>query len=131
MSVRPDSKISNSSFLLTGVPGLEQHYPWLSIPFSCIYVMVLSGNCLVLHVIHAEPSLHEPMFYFLAMLALLTSAWGCPQCTRCWGSSGSSARRLGWMPALPKPSLFMGCLAWSLESSSPWPLIALLQSAIL
>ena len=70
MSVRPDSKISNSTFLLTGFPGLERDYPWLSIPFSCIYVMVLSGNCLVLHVIRTETSLHEPMFYFLAMLAL-------------------------------------------------------------
>lgn len=96
MSVRPDSKISNSTFLLTGFPGLERDYPWLSIPFSCIYVMVLSGNCLVLHVICTERSLHEPMFYFLAMLALtLTCAWGCPQCTRCWGSCGELSREIG------------------------------------
>uniref|UniRef100_A0A8I3PID8 G-protein coupled receptors family 1 profile domain-containing protein n=1 Tax=Canis lupus familiaris TaxID=9615 RepID=A0A8I3PID8_CANLF len=70
MSVQSDSKVSNFTFLLTGFPGLEQEYPWLSIPFSCIYAMVLSGNCLVLHVIRTEPSLHQPMFYFLAMLAL-------------------------------------------------------------
>ncbi|XP_004434166.1 PREDICTED: olfactory receptor 51V1-like [Ceratotherium simum simum] len=76
MSVLPDSKISNSTFLLTGFPGLEREYPWLSIPFSCIYTMVLSGNCLVLHVIHTEPSLHEPMFYFLAMLALTDLCMG-------------------------------------------------------
>ncbi|XP_058402245.1 olfactory receptor 51V1-like [Diceros bicornis minor] len=76
MSVLPDSKISNSTFLLTGFPGLECEYPWLSIPFSCIYTMVLSGNCLVLHVIHTEPSLHEPMFYFLAMLALTDLCMG-------------------------------------------------------
>ncbi|XP_037696604.1 olfactory receptor 51V1-like [Choloepus didactylus] len=66
----PVDDTNSSIFFLTGFPGLEQQYPWLSIPFSCIYAMVLSGNCLVLHVIRTEPSLHEPMFYFLAMLAL-------------------------------------------------------------
>ncbi|XP_003421530.1 olfactory receptor 51V1-like [Loxodonta africana] len=76
MSFQSDSKISNSTFLLTGFPGLEQEYPWISIPFSCIYAIVLSGNCLVLHVIRTEPSLHEPMFYFLAMLALTDLCMG-------------------------------------------------------
>ncbi|XP_059013146.1 olfactory receptor 51V1-like [Mustela lutreola] len=76
MSVQAGSKVSNSTFLLTGFPGLEWEYPWLSIPFSCIYTMVLSGNCLVLHVIRTEPSLHQPMFYFLAMLALTDLCMG-------------------------------------------------------
>lgn len=76
MSVRPDLKISNSTFLLTGFPGLEQDYPWLSVPFSGIYALILSGNCLVLHVIRTEPSLHQPMFYFLAMLALTDLCMG-------------------------------------------------------
>ncbi|ELW63705.1 olfactory receptor 51V1 [Tupaia chinensis] len=76
MSIRIDSKLTNSTFLLTGFPGLEEEYPWLSIPFSCIYVTILSGNCLVLHVIRTEPSLHEPMFYLLAMLALTDLCMG-------------------------------------------------------
>ncbi|XP_044927462.1 olfactory receptor 51V1-like [Mustela nigripes] len=76
MSVQAGSKVSNSTFLLAGFPGLEREYPWLSIPFSCIYAMVLSGNCLVLHVIRTEPSLHQPMFYFLAMLALTDLCMG-------------------------------------------------------
>ncbi|XP_047549166.1 olfactory receptor 51V1-like [Lutra lutra] len=76
MFLQPDSKVSNSTFLLAGFPGLEREYPWLSIPFSCIYAMVLSGNCLVLHVIWTEPSLHQPMFYFLAMLALTDLCMG-------------------------------------------------------
>ncbi|XP_006870405.1 PREDICTED: olfactory receptor 51V1-like [Chrysochloris asiatica] len=68
--------MNSSIFFLTGFPGLEQEYPWISIPFSCIYAMILSGNCLVLHVIWTEPSLHEPMFYFLAMLALTDLCMG-------------------------------------------------------
>ncbi|XP_028373351.2 olfactory receptor 51V1-like [Phyllostomus discolor] len=67
---------NSSIFLLTGFPGLEREYPWLSIPFFSIYTMVLSGNCLVLHVIRTEPSLHQPMFYFLAMLALTDLCMG-------------------------------------------------------
>ncbi|XP_013832194.2 PREDICTED: olfactory receptor 51V1-like [Capra hircus] len=70
MSASSASNINSSIFILTGFPGLEQYYPWFSVPFSLIYAVVFLGNCLVLHVVHTEPSLHEPMFYFLAMLAL-------------------------------------------------------------
>ncbi|XP_047549471.1 olfactory receptor 51V1-like [Lutra lutra] len=72
----PPFGTNSSTFLLTGFPGLEREYPWLSIPFSCIYAMVLSGNCLVLHVIWTELSLHQPMFYFLAMLAFTDLCMG-------------------------------------------------------
>ncbi|XP_047423619.1 olfactory receptor 51V1-like [Sciurus carolinensis] len=69
MSTLSDSHINSSSFVLTGVPGLEVYSLWLAIPFSSIYAMVFLGNCMILHVIRTEPSLHQPMFYFLAMLA--------------------------------------------------------------
>nr|ACO88974.1 olfactory receptor, family 51, subfamily V, member 1 (predicted) [Dasypus novemcinctus] len=68
--------MNSSSFLLTGFSGLEEQYPWVSIPFSFIYAMVLLGNFMVLHVIWTEPSLHQPMFYFLAMLALTDLCMG-------------------------------------------------------
>ncbi|XP_062950986.1 olfactory receptor 51V1-like [Cynocephalus volans] len=70
------SNFSSSSFILTGFPGLEVDYLWLSISFSSIYGMVFLGNCMVLHVIRTEPSLHQPMFYFLAMLALTDVCMG-------------------------------------------------------
>ncbi|XP_006775419.1 PREDICTED: olfactory receptor 51V1-like [Myotis davidii] len=70
------SATNTSVFILTGFPGLDQYYPWFSIPFSSIYAMVFMGNCLVLHVIRTEPSLHEPMFYFLALLALTDLCMG-------------------------------------------------------
>ncbi|ELK09429.1 Olfactory receptor 51V1 [Pteropus alecto] len=49
---------------------------WFSIPFSSIYATIFLGNCLVLHVIRTEPSLLQPMFYFLAMLALTDLCMG-------------------------------------------------------
>ena len=76
MSAISISKYNSSTFILTGFPGLEVNYLWFSIPFSIIYAMVLSGNCLVLHVIRTEPSLHQPMFYLLAMLALTDLGMG-------------------------------------------------------
>ena len=68
--------INSLIFILAGFPGLEQYCPWFSVPFSLIYAVVFLRNCLVLHVICTEQSLHEPMFYFLAMLALTDLCMG-------------------------------------------------------
>ncbi|XP_049747283.1 olfactory receptor 51V1-like [Elephas maximus indicus] len=70
------SNFSDSRFVLTGFPGIEVDYLWIFIPFSSIYAMVFLGNCMVLHVIQTELSLHEPMFYFLAMLAFTDLCMG-------------------------------------------------------
>nr|XP_031536884.1 olfactory receptor 51V1-like [Vicugna pacos] len=76
MIVPVSPSMNSSSFLLSGFSGLEQQYPWISIPFSTIYAMVLLGNCMVLYVIWTELSLHQPMFYFLAMLAVTDLCMG-------------------------------------------------------
>ncbi|XP_075790852.1 olfactory receptor 52R1-like [Pelodiscus sinensis] len=59
-----------TSFLLVGIPGLEATQHWVAIPLCCMYIVALLGNCVVLFVIRADPSLHEPMYLFLAMLAV-------------------------------------------------------------
>ncbi|XP_006114267.4 olfactory receptor 52K2-like [Pelodiscus sinensis] len=58
-----------STFILLGIPGLEAAHVWISIPFCSFYILSVVGNCLLLAVIKSEPSLHEPMYLFLAMLA--------------------------------------------------------------
>ncbi|XP_012864008.1 LOW QUALITY PROTEIN: olfactory receptor 51F2-like [Echinops telfairi] len=42
---------------------------WISIPFCFLYGTALSGNGLILFAIISQPSLHEPMYYFLSMLS--------------------------------------------------------------
>ncbi|XP_020011137.2 olfactory receptor 51G2-like [Castor canadensis] len=57
-------------FSFIGIPGLEAAHMWISIPFCLLYLVALAGNVLLLVLVKAEQKLHEPQFYFLAMLAL-------------------------------------------------------------
>nr|XP_006117240.1 olfactory receptor 52E4-like [Pelodiscus sinensis] len=72
MSYSNATKFTNpSTFILLVIPGLEAAYVWLSIPFCAIYAIALFGNFIILFIVKFEPSLHEPMYYFLCMLAII------------------------------------------------------------
>ncbi|XP_068965081.1 olfactory receptor 51G2-like [Petaurus breviceps papuanus] len=69
-----DSNVLSSTFYLTGIPGYEEAHCWISIPFCLLYLIGIAGNSTILHIIRTDPSLHEPMYYFLAMLSLTDMA---------------------------------------------------------
>ncbi|XP_034616487.1 olfactory receptor 51G2-like [Trachemys scripta elegans] len=70
MSAVNDTKFNSAVFLLTGIPGQEDVHLWISIPFCLMYVISIVGNSVILFIIKTDPSLHEPMYIFLSMLAI-------------------------------------------------------------
>uniref|UniRef100_A0A452HWQ9 G-protein coupled receptors family 1 profile domain-containing protein n=1 Tax=Gopherus agassizii TaxID=38772 RepID=A0A452HWQ9_9SAUR len=59
-----------STFILTGIRGLQDAHLWISIPFSMFYMIGLLGNFTLLFVVGKEQTLHKPMYLLLCMLAL-------------------------------------------------------------
>ncbi|MBZ3871095.1 Olfactory receptor 52Z1 [Sciurus carolinensis] len=57
-------------YTMTGIPGLEEAHTWISIPICSMYLVAILGNTLLLFLIFTERNLHEPMYFFLSMLAL-------------------------------------------------------------
>ncbi|XP_012500966.1 PREDICTED: putative olfactory receptor 52P1 [Propithecus coquereli] len=59
-----------SSFFLVGIPGLQDFHYWIGIPVCLLFALTLLGNSVIIVTIKLEPSLHQPMYFFLCMLAM-------------------------------------------------------------
>ncbi|XP_040820355.1 putative olfactory receptor 52P1 [Ochotona curzoniae] len=59
-----------SSFFLVGIPGLQDIHAWIGIPVCLLFILTLLGNCVIIVTVKIEPSLHQPMYFFLCMLAV-------------------------------------------------------------
>ncbi|XP_039362020.1 olfactory receptor 51G2-like [Mauremys reevesii] len=70
MSAINDTKLKSVIFLLTGLPSHGGTHLWISIPFCFMYVISIIGNSVILFIVKTDPSLHEPMYIFLSMLAI-------------------------------------------------------------
>ncbi|XP_004683698.1 PREDICTED: putative olfactory receptor 56B2 [Condylura cristata] len=69
-----DSNSSNfqfSEFILMGFPGIHSWQHWLSLPLALLYLLALSANILILIIISQEAALHQPMYHFLGILAVV------------------------------------------------------------
>ncbi|XP_065802077.1 olfactory receptor 51H1-like [Muntiacus reevesi] len=59
---------NRQNFILTGIPGMPEKDFWLALSLCLLYSFTFLGNVTILAVIKVEQHLHEPMYYFLAML---------------------------------------------------------------
>ncbi|XP_041911449.1 olfactory receptor 52B2-like [Arvicola amphibius] len=59
---------SYTSFLLVGFPGLHEWRALLVLPLTFLYVSIVSANALVIHTVVAQRSLHQPMYFLIALL---------------------------------------------------------------
>ena len=71
LSIINSSRFQVSEFILMGLPGIHEWQHWLSLPLALIYTLALGANLLILITIQREPSLHQPMYHFLGILAVV------------------------------------------------------------
>ncbi|XP_062961934.1 olfactory receptor 10R2-like [Cynocephalus volans] len=61
---------SVTEFLLLGFSSLGDLQLVLFVVFLCLYLIILSGNLIIISVIRLDCSLHTPMYFFLGVLSI-------------------------------------------------------------
>ncbi|XP_075053981.1 olfactory receptor 56B1-like [Mixophyes fleayi] len=62
------SSFSHTEFILHGFPGISKSREVLAIPFFTVYMVILSGNFLIIYRIWVEKSLQAPMYSLISLL---------------------------------------------------------------
>ncbi|XP_059245455.1 olfactory receptor 56B34-like [Mustela nigripes] len=70
-SINNSSMFQVSEFILMGLPGIHEWQHWLSLPLALLYILALGANILILITIQHEPSLHQPLYWLLGILAIV------------------------------------------------------------
>uniref|UniRef100_A0A8D2CRU2 Olfactory receptor n=1 Tax=Sciurus vulgaris TaxID=55149 RepID=A0A8D2CRU2_SCIVU len=60
-----------ANFILVGLFGQSQHPALLCVVIFLIFLMALSGNALLILLIHSNTQLHTPMYFFISQLSLM------------------------------------------------------------
>ncbi|MEE6509480.1 hypothetical protein FKM82_026380 [Ascaphus truei] len=71
INIRLENQTISHEFFLLGFSDFPEFRYILFLLFSLIYLMTLTGNLLILGLIHSDSRLHTPMYFFLGNLACL------------------------------------------------------------
>ncbi|XP_078515194.1 olfactory receptor 52J3-like [Lissotriton helveticus] len=64
-----NTRLTPSSFILMGIPGLEAFHIWFAAPLLAMYIVTLLGNCIVLLAVKTVPNLQKPMYLLISLLS--------------------------------------------------------------
>ncbi|XP_032346386.1 olfactory receptor 476 [Camelus ferus] len=62
-------------FLLLGLTEQARLKGILFVPFLFVYLVTLTGNLAMITLIHTDPQLHTPMYFFLSVLSFIDSSF--------------------------------------------------------
>ncbi|XP_038620319.1 olfactory receptor 51I2-like [Tachyglossus aculeatus] len=99
------------SFILTGFPGLEDSLYWMFILLGALYSVSILGNSLILVILKEEQSLHQPMYYFLAMLSVSDLGVNCSTLPTVLGAFCFNVRAIGFDACMAQ-MFFIHLISW-------------------
>ncbi|XP_024077796.1 olfactory receptor 6N1-like [Terrapene carolina triunguis] len=89
-----------AEFFLVGFPDIERFHLLLFSLLLFTYLLILGGNAAILMLIRANPHLHVPMYYFVAILSFL----------EVWYTTVTIPKMLANLLDSRKPISYRGCL---------------------
>ncbi|XP_076994140.1 olfactory receptor 2T29-like [Tamandua tetradactyla] len=73
----PVNHTGGSAFMLLGIFSQSKHPALLCMVIFVIFLMALSGNAILILLIHSDAHLHTPMYFFISQLSLMDVMYIC------------------------------------------------------